>query len=294
MAAIRTWEATQIPRLILFSPRALSVPNTWYAVGRLLTDSIVVLQLLALPLKLHRTPGSDIWDLESSDVWSNHWMLVIFCLLVVVSSFVVSCAYWLPWSMIGVLLNPFAKGVDAYNTDALLASTDRMLFVSMRALFDPKAPPDPEEFLEEESSFVRTLRNSSRFPHSRNSHTSRNSHSEGSSEEPSVSITAEPSQSIDRGVRRLGRFHTRLPVKIAAIETPEEPPQQIRRRKTSFFNSSSNIFNFEPRQRKTSKTFFQATADPAEGLDPAENLSDSHVDPNEVCLYTGAVNHADL
>ena len=68
-------------------------------------------------------------------------MLVIFCLVVVAGGFVVSCAYWLPWSMIGVLLNPFGTGVDAYNTDALLASTDRMLFVSMRALFDPKSPP---------------------------------------------------------------------------------------------------------------------------------------------------------
>ena len=48
--------------------------------------------------------------------------------------------------MIGVLLNPFGTGVDAYNTDALLASTDRMLFVSMRALFDPKTPPpDPPQ-----------------------------------------------------------------------------------------------------------------------------------------------------
>ena len=119
----------------------MSVPNTWYAVGRLLTDSIVFLQLLALPLKLHRLPSSEIWDSASSDVWSNHWMLVIFCLLVVGSGFVVSCAYWLPWSMIGVLLNPFGSGVDAYNTDALLAGTDRMLFVSMRALFDPKTPP---------------------------------------------------------------------------------------------------------------------------------------------------------
>ena len=117
------------------------MPNTWYAVGRLLTDLIVCLNLLALPLKLYRLPSSEIWDSANSDVWSNHWMLVIFCLLVVASGFVISCAYWLPWSMIGVLLNPFGTGVDAYNTDALLASTDRMLFISMRALFDSKTPP---------------------------------------------------------------------------------------------------------------------------------------------------------
>ena len=114
--------------------------------GRLLTDLIVCLNLLALPLKLYRLPNSEIWDSANSDVWSNHWMLVIFCLLVVASGFVISCAYWLPWSMIGVLLNPFGTGVDAYNTDALLASTDRMLFISMRALFDPKTPPpDPPQ-----------------------------------------------------------------------------------------------------------------------------------------------------
>jgi len=116
-----------------------NMPNIWYAVGRLLADCLVYLNLLALPLKLHRLPSSEIWD--SADVWSNHWMLVIFCLLVVAGGFVISCVYRLPWSMIGVLLNPFGTGVDAYNTDALLASTDRMLFVSMRALFDPKSPP---------------------------------------------------------------------------------------------------------------------------------------------------------
>ena len=117
-----------------------NMPNTWYAVGRLLADMIVYLQLLALPIKMHRLDSSEIWDPDNSDVWSNHWMLVIFCLTLVAGGFVISCAYWLPWSMIGVLLNPFGKGVDAYNTDALLASTDRMLFVSMRALFDPKSP----------------------------------------------------------------------------------------------------------------------------------------------------------
>ena len=117
------------------------MPNTWYAVGRLLTDTIVFLQLFVLPLKLHAASSSDIWDSASSDVWSNRWMLVIYCLVVVVSGFVVSCAYWLPWSMIGVLLNPFGTNVDAYNTDALLALTDRTLFVNLRALFDPKTPP---------------------------------------------------------------------------------------------------------------------------------------------------------
>ena len=108
--------------------------------GQTLGGHDCVLQLLALPIKLHRLDSSEIWDPDNSDVWSNHWMLVIFCLTLVAGGFVISCAYWLPWSMIGVLLNPFGKGVDAYNTDALLASTDRMLFVSMRALFDPKSP----------------------------------------------------------------------------------------------------------------------------------------------------------
>ena len=220
-------------------PRALSVPNTWYAVGRLLTDGIVCLHLLAMPLKLHRSSSSEIWDQESSDVWSNHWMLVIFCLIVVASSFVVSCAYWLPWSMIGVLLNPFATGVDAYNTDALLASTDRALFVSMRALFDPKATPGPEEELsfdgEESSLLPRTDISST-----------------ASSRRPDFS--EQSIQSISGGLRRLGRLHTRLPVKVVAIGRPEEPLPQTRRRKTS-------KTAFGPPERKTSKTIFEVIAD---------------------------------
>ena len=102
-----------------------------------------------MPLKLPTMSDSDI---RESEVWSQKWALVIFCLMIVASSFLVSCAYWLPWSMIGVLLNPFAVGLDAYNTDALLASTERTLFVSMRALFDRKTPAEPKEFLYEVSS----------------------------------------------------------------------------------------------------------------------------------------------
>ena len=232
------------------------MPNTWYAVGSLLTDGIVCLQLLAMPLKLHRSSSSEIWDLESSDVWSLHWMLVVFCLIVVASSFVVSCAYWLPWSMIGVLLNPFATGVDAYNTDALLASTDRALFVSMRALFDPKATPAPETFLDEESSLLpRTDSSSNRASNSM----------AASNEELSVrsrpSLSEQSCQSISGGFHRLGRFHTRLPVKVVAIGSPEEPRPQIRRRKTG-------KTAFGPRERQ-SKTIFEVIADPAKGLDPA-------------------------
>ena len=232
------------------------MPNTWYAVGSLLTDGIVCLQLLAMPLKLHRSSSSEVWDLESSGVWSKHWMLVVFCLIVVASSFVVSCAYWLPWSMIGVLLNPFATGVDAYNTDALLASTDRALFVSMRALFDPKAAPAPETFLDEESSLLPRTDNSS----------NRTSFSmAASNEELSVpsrtSLSEQSCQSISGGFHRLGRFHTRLPVKVVAIGSPEEPRPQTRRRKTG-------KTAFGPRERQ-SKTIFEVIADPAKGLDPA-------------------------
>ena len=173
--------------------------------GSLLTDGIVFLQLIAMPLKLPTMSDSDI---RESEVWSQQWTLVIFCPMIVASSFLVSCAYWLPWSMIGVLLNPFAVGLDAYNTDALLASTERTLFVSMRALFDRKTPAEPKEFLYEESSAG-----------------------------PSTAASDEASSSSQRrnvstqSIRRLGRIHTRLPVKV--IERPEEPPLPARRRKVS-------------------------------------------------------------
>ena len=191
--------------------------------GRLLTDGIVILQLIAMPLKLPTMSDSDI---RESEVWSQQWTLVIFCLMIVVSSILVSCAYWLPWSMIGVLLNPFAVGLDAYNTDALLAATERTLFVSMRALFDRKTPAEPKEFLYEESSTGRSI--FSAFDEA----------SSSNSQQRSVST---------QSIRRLGRIHTRLPVKV--IERPEEPPLPARRRKVS-------KGAFEIRQLKTLSEIF--------------------------------------
>ena len=157
------------------------------------------------------------------------WTLVIFCLMIVASSFLVSCAYWLPWSMIGVLLNPFAAGLDAYNTDALLASTERTLFVSMRALFDRKTPPDPKEFLYEGSSPAPlSQRSASAFD-------------ERSSRRPEQSI------------RRLGRIHTRLPVKVTSIERPVEPSLSARRLKSAVeIRGRKTISGSFSRRRSTS------------------------------------------
>ena len=92
--------------------------------------------------------------------------------------------------MIGVLLNPFAVGLDAYNTDALLACTERTLFVSMRALFDRKTPAEPKEFLNEESSTGRSIFSAC--------------------DEASSSISQQRSVST-QSIRRLGRILTRLP-----------------------------------------------------------------------------------
>ena len=191
--------------------------------GRLLTDGIVILQLIAMPLKLP-TIMSDSDIRESVEVWSQQWTLVIFCPMIVASSFLVSCAYWLPWSMIGVLLNPFAVGLDAYNTDALLASTERTLFVSMRALFNRKTPAEPKEFLYEESSAGPS--------------TAASDEASSSSQRRSVST---------QSIRRLGRIHTRLPVKV--IERPVDPPLPARRRKVS-------KGAFEIRQLKTLREIF--------------------------------------
>ena len=187
--------------------------------GRLLTDGIVILQLIAMPLKLP-TIMSDSDIRESVEVWSQQWTLVIFCLMIVASSFLVSCAYWLPWSMIGVLLNPFAVGLDAYNTDALLASTERTLFVSMRALFDRKTPAEPKEVLFEVSSSGRSTAASGRSTAA----SDRYSADEASSSSQRRNVSTQ-------SIRRLGRIHTRLPVKV--IERPEEPPLPARRRKVS-------------------------------------------------------------
>ena len=44
--------------------------------------------------------------------------------------------YWVAEKMIDMLIMPFHDGDDAYNVDALLASTDRTLFAALRASFD--------------------------------------------------------------------------------------------------------------------------------------------------------------
>ena len=118
------------------------------------------------------------------------------------------------WRLLSAeLLNPFAVGLDAYNTDALLASTERTLFVSMRALFDRKTPAEPKELLYEVSSSGRSTAASDRY-----------------SDEASSSISQRRNVST-QSIRRLGRIHTRLPVKV--VERPEEPPLPARRRKVS-------------------------------------------------------------
>ena len=45
-------------------------------------------------------------------------------------------AYWVAEKMIDTLIMPFHDAEDAYYVDALLASTDRMLFATLRVSFD--------------------------------------------------------------------------------------------------------------------------------------------------------------
>lgn len=69
------------------------------------------------------------------DDWQH---LLMTSLLTFFTSTLVASAYWLAWSMVSLLSNPFTipGNGDCYNTDALIGATERQLFATLRAQFD--------------------------------------------------------------------------------------------------------------------------------------------------------------
>jgi hypothetical protein len=108
-----------------------NMPNVWFATCHVIVNYLVILQTLYLSVQLD--PAQVIESGETSD---HREVLFTYVFCNWVFSFMLASTYWVASSMVEVLATPFGYGDDAYNADALLASTDRMLFASLRAKFN--------------------------------------------------------------------------------------------------------------------------------------------------------------
>ena len=108
-----------------------NMPNVWFATCHVIVNYLVILQTFYLSVQLD--PAQVIESGETSD---HREVLFTYVFCNWVFSFMLASTYWVASSMVEVLATPFGYGDDAYNADALLASTDRMLFASLRAKFN--------------------------------------------------------------------------------------------------------------------------------------------------------------
>jgi len=109
-----------------------NMPNTWFAVAKLLVDYMVWINLWNLSLDVTSDADAYFSDFSESDRRSG---LVLFIALTTFNGFLESSCYWLAWAMVQVLSNPFSAGYDSYSSDALIASTERQLFAVLRSTF---------------------------------------------------------------------------------------------------------------------------------------------------------------
>ena len=111
-----------------------NMPNVWYAVCHVIVSYLVLLQALHVALQLDPKFVVNADTGELADDRKDVLCMNVFCVLIF--SFMAASIYWIAESMVEVLIQPFKNAPDAYNSDALLCSTDRMLFTSLRATFD--------------------------------------------------------------------------------------------------------------------------------------------------------------
>ena len=90
-----------------------NMPNSWFAMARLTVDYLVILQVLVQPFQYDR----DVNMLQHDRLWLTHLLLTLR------SAFCASSAYWVCWSIVELLANPFKAEQDSYLPDALMAST---------------------------------------------------------------------------------------------------------------------------------------------------------------------------
>ena len=125
---LRGWTAKQLD---LFTR---NMPNVWYALCHVIVTYLVLLKALHVALQLDPKLLVNADTGELADDRRNVLCMNICCVLIF--SFMAASTYWIAESMVEVLIQPFKNAPDAYNSDALLCSSDRMLFSSLRATFD--------------------------------------------------------------------------------------------------------------------------------------------------------------
>jgi len=125
---IRGWTAEHLDMF------TRNMPNVWYAVCHVIVTYLVLLQALHVALQLDPKLVVNADTGELADDRKDVLCMNVFCVLTF--SFMAASTYWIAESMVEVLIQPFKNSPDAYNSDALLCSTDRMLFTSLRATFD--------------------------------------------------------------------------------------------------------------------------------------------------------------
>jgi len=110
-----------------------NMPNLWFAVCRLLTDYQVLLKVLDLAFEVRPGNIQQHRDVE----------LALMCATTFIAAFFATVAYFAAFAMASQLDNAFDAAGDSYNTDALLGSTERQLFATLRCRFD--RPPESSE-----------------------------------------------------------------------------------------------------------------------------------------------------
>jgi hypothetical protein len=107
------------------------MPNVWYAMAKLLVDYLVWINALSFSLEVtHAAPIDE----------HKHMALACAVCATFWGTFLCASSYWGAWSIIAELHHPFQSwNVEAYNTDALLGSTERCLFAQLRSNYDRQA-----------------------------------------------------------------------------------------------------------------------------------------------------------
>jgi len=109
-------------------------PNTYWALMRQVTDYIVLLTVLGFPFMLNEVGTvADHTAAQALQPW------------VIVGVFLIVSAFTSSMRMCQILDQPFDTEDDSYNCDALLASTDRVTFSALRALFDVNVRDQPDD-----------------------------------------------------------------------------------------------------------------------------------------------------
>eukprot|EP00316_Scyphosphaera_apsteinii_P012271 CAMPEP_0119324734 /NCGR_PEP_ID=MMETSP1333-20130426/64030_1 /TAXON_ID=418940 /ORGANISM="Scyphosphaera apsteinii, Strain RCC1455" /LENGTH=406 /DNA_ID=CAMNT_0007332513 /DNA_START=308 /DNA_END=1528 /DNA_ORIENTATION=- len=114
-----------------------NMPNLWLATARVLIDACILLNATVIALNTH----SGYSHLTSPlSVAEQQVLLAVSIAWAIVTMTIVTACYWIPWSMINELAQPFgADSYDDYNLDALLGSTERTIFANLRVTFDRPA-----------------------------------------------------------------------------------------------------------------------------------------------------------